>query len=190
MKQLNVLLCLAIVFPIFISCENNVSKDRKLVNEGFLDIDSLVTSQLESLSGKTLMKSVSMDAESEEKEFVPGREDWQQELKVFQDLNINKPAFIGGYTVTSDEKGRVVSFDRKPDQNSGPDFVRLQKNADGSIVRITGQVTEQNTLYDSRRNYSLTFEPESGLLSWYEFSGFQKLVLKDTTRYKIAGNVR
>ncbi|UOR04702.1 hypothetical protein MUN82_17350 [Hymenobacter aerilatus] len=109
--------------------------------------------------------------------------DWAQELQVFYQADINKPALRGAYAVDSaslPNGTQRITYTRKPGFDNA--VVRLAVVRDASGVRTVDATLQQNNpLFYSEKKLQL--QGEAGTLAAYQVRGVQKLVLFDTLRY-------
>jgi hypothetical protein len=116
--------------------------------------------------------------------------DWARELQIFQQADINKPALRGLYTIDSVQlSGGLMqrTYRRQP----GTDYPVAQLNVvqQGPTVQsITAVVAQDNPLVYSAKNLELRCQ--NGTVVSYRVTGVQKLILFDSVRYAVRGQVR
>ncbi|RTQ48583.1 hypothetical protein EJV47_16555 [Hymenobacter gummosus] len=115
--------------------------------------------------------------------------DWADELQLFYQADINKPALRGAYEVqTTDSAGLTRRVYRRHTEVDHP-VTELTVLQSGPTVReLRATVDQANPLFFSGKRLHLRFGPD-GALSSYEVLGRQKLVGFDTTRYVARGRV-
>ncbi len=150
----------------------------------FPDLDSILEKQVKHLAGKKMEKQVLLDGQMEKVRLIPDSATLAHDLNLFDDIDISKPGYIGEYDLV--KEGNVDSFKRINDK--GPQWVRVKRNTNGKIESITAQYDETNILFSASRMYLLQFDAAGEQLQSYAFSGYQKLLFKDTVHFDIKGN--
>ncbi|MBW3129729.1 hypothetical protein [Hymenobacter profundi] len=127
-------------------------------------------------------KRVTLRGSAPETTRVPKIE-WDKELQVFYQADINKPALRGAYAVDSTtlpNGTRQILYTRKPGFDNA--VVRLTVVRDASGVRsVDATLQKNNPLFYSEKKLQL--RGQAGTLDAYQVQGVQKLVLFDTLRY-------
>ena len=173
------------VFTITIitSCDDMAMKKTTGMNNDFkfVDLDSLLKSQVKVLNGKKLEKGVSIKGKEEKLLLIPDSTELASDLKVFSDLNLDQAKYNGEYDIT--KSGNTIVFQRKG--KKGPQKVIVTRNNTKQITSIEGHHNESNMVFDSSRKYLLEFNDSSSLIRSYQFSGYQKLIFNDTVFFDI-----
>lgn len=178
------LIVVVMVFS-FLSCEDlftNDYSDKKNISQ-FIKLDSLLKSNVAKLNDRKLIKVVSLDGEQETMNFIADSILLAEDFALFEDINISRPSFFGEYDISHNE--HVDTFIRKG--KKGPEELILNKSISGKPTLIEAEYSESNLLYNSLRKYSLKFDELSNEIVAYKFSGYQKLIFKDTVFFGIKG---
>lgn len=170
---------------ILISCfdKNFVIKKQYLLP----NIDSLINSQVKFLSNKRVIKKVILNGKEEILLLKTDTTFWKSELSIFSNLEINKPSLIGAYNKV--RKKNVLIFNRKKGEKKSAIQVIINTSQNGDILSISGILLEKNYLYLSEQKLSMVFDKNSKLLKSYKFSGYQKLITRDTVFFEINGEL-
>lgn len=178
---------LAIVGCIFLSACGQSSARKEI--SAYYKIDSLFNSQIHELAGVPFSKAAIIDGKSENALVTFDTTAWKKELSMFAGLDINKAALVGAYEVTEEttSTGRSVSYNLKGPGDAGVQWIRLEQNAAGKVVKMEALFREENALYQNQRKLSANFGVVDGksVLHAYRVEGFQKILMKDTVNYKI-----
>jgi hypothetical protein len=118
--------------------------------------------------------------------------EWDNELQIFYQTDINKPALRGAYQIDSviQEDGRLRrTYRRKPDVENAVERLTVISlpSAPAAAQEITATLTQDNPLFFSQKRVAL--HAANGRLLDYQVTGVQKLVLFDTLRYSAAVRV-
>lgn len=173
------------------------SEKKVIGTKVFYDIDSLVSLQIANLKNShyELSKFVEIDGKQETVRYVPDSTQWATELDIFRQLDdINKASFRDAY---------VMSDSRDSNSNLTIREIRAQRPTPVSVVRfyflqnpsdlrkIEAVWNEENALYKDTRRLTMEFEPSNRvhLVHRYRVEGFQKMVMDDSVRFVIAGEI-
>lgn len=112
--------------------------------------------------------------------------EWDKELQIFYQTDINKPALRGAYLIDSvvQDDGRLRrTYRRKPDVENTVERLTVisATTAPAAAQEITATLTQDNPLFFSQKRVAL--RAANGRLLDYQVTGVQKLVLFDTLRY-------
>jgi hypothetical protein len=178
---------------ILVSCNQTSLKYDK----AYFDFDSLINSQVTSLAktNASLSKTVLLDGKSDQATMRIDSAILAHELDVFRQLDlINKPLYRDAYEITDGEKdsrSNLLVRTYRSKKGSPVPFVNFYYQKDFlHLKKIESYYIENNTLYSTKRKLQLEFDDTSGhlLLSRYELTGTQKMILSDSVKFSIAGS--
>ncbi|MFY0687932.1 MAG: hypothetical protein JXQ90_12245 [Cyclobacteriaceae bacterium] len=179
MKRL-ILLCLT---GLVLACEvpdnSNLQSDLPDVKQSVMELTAeLVKGNAE------LKKRANFDGKEEFWQYKPSQEEWEKELEIFHQLNLNKPRYIGAMDIELSDGMQV--YTPRPGENI--DIVYVSISEDKTQV-ISGEVKNDNAaiIYTTYNRLKLV-SSESKLLE-YEISGFQKIIMSDTSWYQVHGAI-
>ncbi|MGY2130651.1 hypothetical protein ACW9KT_00375 [Hymenobacter sp. HD11105] len=159
----------------------------------YFDIKSFLDAQTQDLTRRkpAVEKRVKLRGGQIETTRVPEVE-WDNELQIFYQTDINKPALRGAYQIDSviQEDGRLRrTYRRKPDVENAVERLTVISlpSAPAAAQEITATLTQDNPLFFSQKRVAL--HAANGRLLDYQVTGVQKLVLFDTLRYSAAVRV-
>lgn len=164
------------IFIIFIliSCKDTEQKsaNRYIDLKGFFEGES---NRLQKLNLK-INKSVGRNGIFESKNNITV--DWKNELSLFTESDINKPAWNNSYKITGDS---VNIFYTAIDSNLHTRFIHITKDTYGRLVHISILNYTRNNLYNSSE--SLSYTPDST----YKIIKHQDVLLLGSNKYEITG---
>lgn len=159
---------------LIISC--NETKDR--TRGEYVDLNSFFTSEARRLKqqGVKVDKTVRANGVSESRQdLIP---DWQKELQLFAESDINKPAWIKSYQVSDTDSSIVYSA---LDSGLRTRSISIKKDKDGHIREINISNGTSNDLYHTSEE--LTYIPDS----MYRIIKHQKVIILGNNQYQITG---
>lgn len=114
---------------------------------------------------------------------APQAADWPQELQLFKEADINKPAWSGEYEVH--KTAEKITYTAK--KNSQPVQLLVISGTPENPDYIEAYLSQANLLYHTGKHMQMHFK--DGVLSAYRMEGYQKTFFSDTTRYLLAATV-
>lgn len=184
----------SLAFLLLLSACRSDKKD----NQKFFDFNALINDQVNQLSQqkKPLSKKVSLEQTRSDTTFLPSQSDWEAELEMFRELEqINKPSLRQAYKVEDglqDKKSNLLIKRLSASGINAPVVEFFYQNNFSRLKKIEASLKESNPLYQASRILKMEFdEIESGrpFMTRYSISGFQKMILRDTVRLSVEGEV-
>ncbi|SFB75850.1 hypothetical protein SAMN05421780_101313 [Flexibacter flexilis DSM 6793] len=147
----------------------------------YFDMNGLLKSQEQQLQGYSIQKNSTLDGHTDT-QTLPA--DWSKEFDLFKEIDLNKPSWQGGFRVES-TPNQVCYF--AENQNINVKKLCVTYSSKHLPAHVWAQIAEDNMLYTSGREMHLYFDTTQTqtILRAYGMSGFQKVLLKDTMRYKV-----
>ena len=175
---------LAVLF-LLTSCikPEEVGQGEELSKE-YYDLKGLLNEQQQMLEEQRPNLQKTTLVGDKEEVVNPEEINWQKELKLFQELDINKPVLLRSYSIdtVAQEQGQLLQYEAKNDDLKVR-RLEVQLDEEGKAVKVRGAVREENPIYLSERE--LQIEVEEGKIVRYSLKGFQKVTTQDTTTYQM-----
>ncbi|MEI9919226.1 MAG: hypothetical protein WDO14_10560 [Bacteroidota bacterium] len=179
---------LLVAIVVFSSC----AKKDPVSTKTFADVDSLISAQIKSLPGNTLKKSVEIGGKKDEISFKPDSLQWSNELDIFRQLDqVNKASFLDAYVVSDirDTNSNLTIREIKANRLVPVSLIRFYfLRTPKDLRKIEAAWTEENALYKNDRTMVLELN-ERHLVSHYRIEGTQKMVMSDSVKFLITGEV-
>lgn len=173
------------------------NKSNLKYEKPYFDFDSLINVQSADLikAGTLLSKSVSLNGKQDQSSIQTDSTLMAHELDVFRQLDvINKPLYKTAYEILDGDKDsrsnlRIRTYKAK-NPSPVPFITFYYLNDWKHLKKIESVYQENNTLYLTERHLQLEFDDVVGtlLLSRYEVTGKQKMILSDTVLFSIEGS--
>ncbi len=163
----------------------------------FFDFDGLVDDQVSQLSQRmrVLDKVAQMSNVHSDTTFLPSVNGWESELEIFRQLEtFNKPTFQNVYRIedpVKDSRSNLKIRQYKADE-APITLVRFYYQDEFSrLKKIDAEITETNVLFTTHRILTMEFDEDDGKpqLIRYGMTGFQKMILRDTVRFSVQGQI-
>jgi len=188
-----------LIFLIFISISCRYQEGEKGIESNYFSLDSLVDAQISQLIllSPGLEKEAVLDSAGENTFLQLDSMGWENELRIFREANIDKPAYLGSYLVNTEKKDAYSNllYDEYLASDSEKLIVKslriyyLDKRV--SIKKLEVILNDKNELFESDRQLSMTFEGrgQRSVLSSYHVKGNQKLKLNQVVNYEVSSNL-
>jgi hypothetical protein len=182
-------------------CLFSCSQAEQEVKTGelYFSLEKLVEEQVSILSSGTyqIKKTAFLNEKHDEKILKPDSLGWLDELKLFRDADINLPSLRGVYEMVAGP-GELTSNLQEIDfipvkEVQGVQYIKVfyAENRD-DVRKIETRVTKVNSLFrgETILKLELRRDGENNLvLTSYEITGGQKMIMLDSVEYKITGLV-
>jgi hypothetical protein len=160
----------------------------RLMDE-YYDVNGLLKRQMRTLAAADvlLVKDVSYIDQDESDTLRLNAQQVRQELRMFSEMDINRPVLSGRYTISTSESGPLHITRYQADEPEDLRVNYLEVHRQGNEVRqLVALFSDRNLLYNSTRTLTLTLNEEELPLS-YSIVGIQKMIFRDSVAYSIQG---
>lgn len=171
------LLKFTIVLFLFSGCSSSSDKQAP-EQKYFFDIAGYFKQQASKLANKQVIKTASKNNEAETKTLVI--KNWEQELQLFSECDINKAAWKDSYK--KDSIANTITYSAT-DPDLRVKSIKISF-ADATPAKIEMNTQSKNLLYHTTEN--LVFIPDS----LYQITKHQKVILLGLNDYKISGLIK
>lgn len=151
----------------------------------FSQVDQLFQNQVLGLSGKELEKEVWLDGSKEIKLLKLDSSGWAKELSFLGEIDPNQPEYVGAFEV--EESDQEVNLRLRSEERSALRKFSYQVQSE-EITTVDAIIHEDKDVFVYHKEILLNFE--GGLLRQYRIEGFQKILTKDTIKFRISGKIR
>jgi hypothetical protein len=165
---------------LFLQCTNEKSIDREL---HYFDTRGVIESTISKLvQEKPKVEKLWKYGSAEEKRMVENM-DWEKELKLFLDADINKSSYIGSYDST--RAGQMITYSLKSNENLPVKILSVSK--DSTNLEIHAIRTSENYFFTTFGDLVLRIKEEK--LDSYDIHTVQKLLWFDADTTLVSGKV-
>jgi len=186
--------CIKIITLLIICVSCNIENNTPGKIKVYYPIDSVLMAQQKLLKevNPQLKKTARVDQNQDTVTLRLDSAGWAQEMQIFSDITINKPALRDSYltdTVKTDT-GRWIKYSAKEKQkeNVEIEFLHLFFDSKDLLREVELFYKETSSLYNAKREMQLQFS-DNQRISGYRVNGYQKIVLKDTIQYQINATI-
>ena len=183
---------LGLLLAITVACDRPVPPAADSA-KGAYNLHGYLQQQIQRLQQEQSMVLKSVKTKDKPVETVEtARVDWEEELAMFQDLDLNKPTLQEYYSRTDStltDGSTFIRYDRQPDAEAPVQHLYLRISPSKHLQQLQALVQDQNVLFFTRRQLQITANPANGNLSGYSVDGTQKLIFGDTLNYRVDVNL-
>jgi hypothetical protein len=163
----------------------------------FFDFNGLIDEQISQLSqqARVLDKEAQMSTTLSDTAFLPSANAWEAELEMFRQLEtLNKPTFQNAYQIedpVKDTRSNLKIRQYKAQEAPITEVRFYYQDEFSRLKKIDAKITEKNLLFTSHRDLTMEFDEKDGkpLLIRYGMRGYQKMILRDTVRFSVQGEI-
>jgi hypothetical protein len=166
-----------------LSC-NPVGNDSE--QKTYFDLAGFIDAEIKYMDAQnvTVLKTVKINKETEELEST--KIDWNKELEILKQSDLNKAAFKLSYDIS--ETDSLISYKLKEGENLPVALVKILKDKNGEIVEIESKYHTENYLYNSSKTAQINLK--NGHLNSYSMIGWQELFIGSRKNFEIKGVVQ
>ncbi|WP_370088498.1 hypothetical protein [Ekhidna sp.] len=163
---------------VLVSCQK--LKPESVAIPEYPDFKSLMDDQVERLGKGRIKKEVWLDGKSEVRIIEMDSTKWAEELSFLKEINPNQPEYVGAFEKSADDQNQVLTL--SPNEKGAIKKISFSKS-DDEYQRITASFHEDKDVYIHHRDIEMTFE--DGILNFLKIDGYQKMMFKDTVRFRV-----
>ncbi len=174
MKKLGIIAC----WIAFVGCQN-LRPDAVRIPE-YPDFEDLINEQVELLKSNRAKKEVWLDGKSEVQILSMDSTKWQKELSFLKEINPNQPRYVGAFNKSGDELNQTLTL--AEGENGALKKLSFSRDVNG-FEKILASFHEDKDVYVHHREIEIRFE--DGKVYSLRIDGYQKIMFKDTVRFRI-----
>lgn len=153
----------------------------------YFDLNGFIEKEIRELGTVKVIKNsrINGDEQSIEQEYTP--EDWEKELAVFVEADINKATYVQSYTTEVDTKYLVHEL--KEGEKGRLKNMTITYGED-EVTQLTIKLKKESLFYTSTTTAALYFSARTFNLDHYSIETTQKVMFMSPNNIKISGVIR
>lgn len=175
-----------------VACEQPAPPATNAVEGGF-NLTLYLQSQIERMQTEKPMVLKSVSSQDQPPETIETDAiDWEDELAVFEQTDINKPTLQEYYTrqeTVLDNGDILLEYTKTEESEPLVHYLLLTLTPDRRLKQLEATLQDKNPLFYSKRQVQLQTAPGTGNISTYTVKGVQKLIFGDSLRYSVNANL-
>lgn len=181
-------LCLVSVLLVGWGCETPSSTSSGEVTQ-YVDVKGFIEQQQKLLQQRKplVKKAWTVGKELEEKQ--TSEIDWETELALFEQADINKPAYARTYVVEKSPDGRTLNYRANSSENIPVRLLKVTLDSAERIEQLEAELQVENNLYTSQKLLRLTCAEREGVwqIVSYSINGSQQLRFMQPKVFEVSG---
>ena len=176
---------ICIAFLGLTACED--APTEKVADQAYFDVPGFVKAQTVRLEKENaaVQKTVGLEPEKPETQ-TQTNVNWQTELALFQEIDLNKKALQGLYTETKTllPTGQKLLYTSAANNDAPIKQLEILTDKDQQVTQLRAIYEQQNALFFNREERALQTN-EQGRLKAFAITGVQKVLLFDSLYYQV-----
>lgn len=144
------------------------------------DFEELMKAQVNALANAKIKKTVWLEGKSEVQVLKMDSARWTDELSFLKEINPNQPEYVGAFEKSTEDNYQILTLG--PDERGALKQVKYT-HTEEEYHSILVTFHEDKDVYVHHREIEISFE--KGVLNSLRIDGYQKMMLKDTVRFRI-----
>ncbi|MEP0712627.1 hypothetical protein [Algoriphagus sp.] len=174
---------LLVVFGLF-SCVAESTKTPETLP--YFDLKGFIEETIQKADGKTVSKTSHIQGEAKEVEVTYSIENWEEELSIFKDADINTSAMLQSYQTTSSDDKLVHEL--LPDAKAKVKYIQVTYEGE-DVSSVSIMIADDNMFYSSTTLAEIYINNSTHLIDHYTIESTQKIWFLDENNMKIQGSI-
>ncbi|MPR34517.1 hypothetical protein [Salmonirosea aquatica] len=171
------------------SCQTPAEKhDEPAV---YYDIKGFIQSQIQLLNQQKPVVEKTMVVGNGQEKRSTSEVNWEKELELFVQADINKPAYRQSYAIARPDS-LTYEYTIQTQEDLPVRYLKVVLDqADGQPALIEARILAENKLFESEKNLLMHCAKNSGQwrVATYQIKGFQELVISDRKLFDVQAEV-
>lgn len=172
-----------ILFLFLTACTNS---ENKILSKSYFDLAGLLNQQIINLSAKKPLVEKLAILENKQERIETKDIDWNKELELFLQADLNKQSYQLAYTI--DIKDKKADYVLKEGEKMPVKLLTIEFDDKDLPKHIEILMNTNNFLYESDKK--LTLELKNNQLKSYKIEGYQQLFIGSKKNFSIEGKIK
>jgi hypothetical protein len=177
---------------LLVGCTDAKESDESTKISVYYDLEGFIEEQITLLTRQKPLVTKTVEKDDENETRNDPAIDWNKELELFKQADINKAALKSSYTITRSDSLHY-EYKLKEGEFALVQYLNIIIDPNsGKPSQIKAQLLNENKLFNSEKWVSLHCVANNGIwrISYYEIKGYQKLSVFSESSYYIKGILR
>jgi hypothetical protein len=178
---------LGIILPLVIglfSCGEPLSNE--LETTPYFDLKGFIAESIQEVDGVDVSKVSQIQEEKNAVEVIYTSKDWEEELAIFTDADINTSSLVQAYKTTSSDTELVHEL--LPKAKGKVKYIKVIFLA-GEVSSVSVKIADDNLFYTTSTLAEITMNDETKRIDHYTIETSQKIWFLDANFMKIQGSI-
>lgn len=182
-KSLSFRILFLVVFGLF-SCVGESTNAPE--NPPYFDLKGFIEENIQKLDSVEVSKTSRIQVEETQREVIYSTKDWEEELGIFMEADINRASLLQSYQTTSADG--VLTHELLPKSKGKVKYIKVTYSGE-EVSSISIKIAEENLFYSSTTLAKIYMSGSSNLIDQYSIETAQKIWFLDTNDMKITGQL-
>lgn len=160
--------------------------ENKIQSKSYYDLAGLMNQQISDLSEKKPVVDKTVILVDKQERIETKDIDWNKELELFIQADLNKQSYQSGYTI--DVKDKRVNYQLKAGEKLSVTGLTIEFDEKDLPKHIEATIHTKNYLYESDKK--LTAELVNNQLKSYKIEGYQELFVGSRKHFSVEGKIK
>jgi hypothetical protein len=160
--------------------------ENKIQSKTYYDLAGLMNQQISDLSAKKPLVEKTVVLADKQERIETKDIDWNKELELFLQADLNKQSYQSGYTI--EVKDKKNSYQLKKGEKLPVTQLVIEFDEKDLPKHIEATMHTKNYLYESAKK--LTADLENSQLKTYKIEGYQELFIGSKKSFSVEGKVK
>jgi len=160
--------------------------ENTIQSKQYYDLAGTLNEHISRLESKHPQVEKTVVIKDKQDKIVTSDIDWNKELELFLQTDLNKQSYQSAYTIQKEEN--VISYQLKAGEKMPVKQLIVKLDAKGLPQHIEAEMYAKNYLYESEKK--LTADFESNHLKRYQITGYQQLFIGSKKTFSIEGKIK
>jgi hypothetical protein len=165
---------------LFTSCQN---QENQNATKNYYDLAGFINIQIKKLTDNQPLIAKSVLIEGKSENLNNNKIDWQKELELFLQADLNKQAYQNSYNEVKTDSS--VVYQLKADEKLPVKSLEIYFDKSHSPHFIKAELSTKNYLYESHKSLKMSLLDNQ--LQNYQIKGYQELFIGDKKDFEISG---
>ncbi len=175
-----------LVLILFIFLAACTQTENKIRSKSYFDLAGLVNQQITNLSAKKPLLEKALVLEDKQEHIETRDIDWNKELELFLQADLNKQSYQLAYTI--DVKDKKLNYLLKEGEKMPVKRLTIEFDDKDLPKHIEAVMNTDNYLYESDKK--LMLELVNNQLKSYKIEGYQQLFIGSKKNFSVEGKIK
>ena len=172
-----------VVFGLF-SCVDEVS--TSIETDPYFDLKGFIEEHILQFDSVQVTKTSQIQGEEKEVKVIYSKEDWEEELSIFKEADINKASMLQSYKTSQSDD--LLIHEALPKSKEKVKYIKVAYE-NGIVSSVSIKIADDNLFYSSSTLAEIYIDHSTQLIDRYSISSSQKIWFLDENNMIIKGSV-
>ncbi|SFU09525.1 hypothetical protein SAMN04489724_3906 [Algoriphagus locisalis] len=168
----------------FSSCVDEISNNME--TDPYFDLKGFIEEHIQKVDKAEVTKTSQIQGEEKEVEVIYSKKDWEEELSIFKDADINKASMLQSYKTSKSDD--LLVHEALPKSKEKVKYIKVTYE-NGAVSSVSIKIADDNLFYASTTLAEIHINSSTKLMEHYSIQTSQKIWFLDENNMKIQGKI-